>query len=132
MPRQLPYEYAIIRAVPRVERGECINVGAIVFCSAKGFLEARIELNQQRLVALDASLDREDIETLQHHLAAIPSICTGGKQAGPIGQLPQRERFRWLTAPRSTIIQTSPAHTGLCQDPASVLEHLLATAVRPL
>ena len=131
MPEQLPYEYAIIHVVPKVERGEFINVGVIIFCPAKGFLEARIELNPQRLTALDATLSIENMETLQDHLAAIPSVCAGGKQAGPIGQLPQRERFRWLTAPRSTIIQTSPVHTGLCQDPAVVLEHLLGTVVRP-
>jgi len=122
------YDYAIIRVIPRVEREEFVNVGVIVSCPAKGFLEARIQLDEQRLLALDATLD---IATVRDHLAAIPTICVGGEQAGPIGQLSQRERFRWLVAPRSTTIQTSPVHTGCCKDPAAVLEHLLDTMVRP-
>lgn len=124
---QLTYDYAIIRVVPKVERGEFINVGVIVSCPAQGFLAAQVACDEQRLRALDASLD---METLRDHLAPIPAICTGGEQAGPIGQLPQRERFHWLVAPRSTIIQTSPVHTGLCKSPAAVLEHLLDTVVR--
>ena len=122
------YDYAIIRVVPRVEREEFINVGVIVSCPALGFLEARIELDEQRLRALDSTLD---VESIKAHLAAIPAICVGGEQAGPIGQLTQRERFHWLIAPRSTIIQTSPAHTGCCKDPTDALEHLLETMVRP-
>jgi hypothetical protein len=114
--------------MPRVEREEFVNVGVIVSCPAKGFLVARLELDEQRLLALDATLD---IATVRHHLAAIPIICAGGAQAGPIGQLSQRERFHWLVAPRSTIIQTSPVHTGRCKDPTVVLEHLLDTMVRP-
>ena len=121
------YDYAIIRVVPKVERGEFINVGVIVSCPAQEFLEARIACDEQRLRALDAGLD---VATVREHLAPIPVICTGGKQAGPIAQLPQRERFRWLVAPRSTIIQTSPAHTGLCTNPATALEHLLDRLVR--
>lgn len=122
------YDYAIIRVVPRVEREEFVNVGVIVSCPAKRFLEARIELDEQRLKALDATLD---VESIKAHLATIPAICAGGEQAGPIGMLSQRERFHWLTAPRSTIIQTSPAHAGCCKDPAAVLEHLLDSMVRP-
>ena len=122
------YDYAIIRVVPKVEREEFVNVGVIVSCPARGFLEARIALDEQRLRALDATLD---IDSLRINLAAIPAICTGGKQAGPIGQLSQRERFRWLSATRSTIIQLSPVHTGLCKNPTSALEHLLDTMVRP-
>ena len=122
------YDYAIIRVIPRVEREEFVNVGVIVSCPAKGFLEARIELDEQRLMALDATLD---IATVRDHLAAIPTICAGGAQAGPIGQLSQRERFRWLVAPRSTTIQTSPVHTGCCKNPTAVLEHLLDAMVRP-
>ncbi len=127
MPNQLTYDYAIIRVVPKVERGEFVNVGIIVSCPAQGFLEAQIAYDEQRLRALDASLD---IEAVRNHLAPIPVICTGGKQAGPIGQLSQRERFQWLVAPRSTIIQTSPVHTGLCTNPAAALQHLLDTLVR--
>jgi DUF3037 family protein len=124
---QCTYDYAIIRVVPKVEREEFVNVGVIVSCPARVFLEARIELDEQRLLALDTTLDVESIRT---HLAAIPTICAGGEQAGPIGQLAQRERFHWLIAPRSTVIQTSPVHTGSCTDPEAVLEHLLDTMVR--
>jgi DUF3037 family protein len=122
------YDYAIIRVVPRVEREEFVNVGVIVSCPERGFLEARIEVDERRLTALDLTLD---LETIRAHLAAIPAICAGGESAGPIGQLSQRERFRWLVAPRSTAIQTSPVHTGYCENPAVVLEHLLDTVVRP-
>ena len=123
-----PYDYAIIRVVPKVEREEFINVGVIVSCPVRGFLEARIDVDEQRLRALDATLD---IDSLRLHLATIPAICTGGEPAGPIGRLPQRERFYWLSAPRSTIIQISPVHTGLCKNPSVVLEHLMDTMVRP-
>ena len=127
MPDPYPYDYAVIRVVPKVERGEFLNVGVIVFCSAAGFLEARIELDEKRLHAVDATLD---METLRAHLASISAICTAGEGAGPIGRLPQRERFHWLVAPRSTIIQTSPVHTGLCQNPTVVVEDLLDMLVR--
>jgi hypothetical protein len=121
------YDYAIIRIVPRVEREEFINVGVIMSCPAREFLEARIELDEQRLRAFDLTLD---VESIRIYLATIPAICKGGEQAGPIGQLSQRARFYWLTAPRSTIIQTSPVHTGCCINPTAVLEHLLDTMVR--
>jgi hypothetical protein len=127
VPDLCTYDYAIIRVVPKVEREEFVNVGVIVSCPAKGFLEARIELDEQRLKALDATLD---IESMRPHLASIIAICAGGAQAGPIGQLSQRERFHWLTAPRSTTIQTSPVHTGHTTNPVSVLEHLLESSVR--
>jgi len=122
------YDYAIFRVVPRVEREEFVNVGVIVSCPAKGFLEARVELDEQRLLSLDSSLD---IESIRAHLATIPAICAGGAEAGPIGQLSQRERFHWLVSPRSTTIQPSPVHTGQCKDPEEVLEQLLRTMVRP-
>jgi Protein of unknown function (DUF3037) len=122
------YDYAIIRVVPKVEREEFVNVGVLVSCPARGFLEARVELDEQRLMAVDPTLD---VEVIRAHLATIPAVCAGGEQAGPIGQLSQRERFRWLVAPRSTIIQTSPVHTGSCTDPTAVLERLLDTMVRP-
>jgi hypothetical protein len=122
------YDYAIIRVVPRVEREEFVNVGVIVSCPAIKFLEARIELDEQRLMALDSTLD---VEAIRANLATIPTICAGGEQAGPIGQLTQRERFYWLTAQRSTIIQTSPVHTGRCTNPTALLERLLDQMVRP-
>ena len=109
------YDYAVIRVVPRVEREEFINVGVVVSCPEQQFLEARIEFDAARVAALDPT---------------IPLICAGGDAAGPIGKLSPRERFRWLTAPRSTVIQFSPAHTGRCEHPAALLEHLLATMVR--
>jgi len=122
------YEYAIIRVVPRVEREEFINVGVIVLCASAKFIEARIELDERRLLALDPALD---IESVRAHLASILAICKGGEEAGPIGRLSQSERFHWLVAPRSTIIQTSPVHTGSCYNPADILERLLDTMVRP-
>src|SRR2546423_7938264 len=128
VPDHYTYDYAIIRVVPRVEREEFVNVGVIVSCPARAFLEARIELDEQRLMAMDSTLD---IESIRAHLATIPAICAGGEQAGPIGQLTQRERFYWLTAQRSTIIQTSPVHTGRCTDPTALLERLLDQMVRP-
>jgi hypothetical protein len=127
MPEPCPFDYAVVRVVPRVERGEFFNAGVIVSCPARSFLKARVELDAERLAALDASADREMVE---RHLAAILRICEGGAQAGPIGLLPQRARFHWLVAPRSTIIQTSPVHTGFCEDGDQILEHLFRTMVR--
>lgn len=121
------YDYAIVRVVPRVEREEFVNAGAIVSCPGREFLEARIDLDERRLSALDPALD---IELIRTHLASIPVICAGGNQAGPIGRLSRRERFDWLVAPRSTTIQTSAVHTGRCVDPDGLLEHLLKTMVR--
>lgn len=123
------YDYAIIRVVPKVERAEFVNVGVIVSCQQRDVLLAKIELDERRLLALDPTLDLEAVRT---HLAAIPKICAGGDEAGPIGRLSPRERFHWLVAPRSTIIQTSPAHTGSACDLEAVVERLLQTMVRPL
>jgi hypothetical protein len=122
------YDYAIFRIVPRVEREEFVNVGVIVSCPSKDFLEARIELDEKRVLSLDQTID---LELVRSNLDTIPAICAGGEGAGPIGKLTQRERFYWLVAPRSTIIQSSPVHTGYCSDPREVLEHLLVTMVRP-
>jgi len=122
------YDYAIVRVVPKVERAEFVNAGVIVSCQKLDLLIARIELDEQRLKALDPSIDLELVRT---HLAALPTICAGGEQAGPIGKLSQRERFYWLVAPRSTIIQMSPTHTGSARDLEAVAERLLETMVRP-
>ena len=127
MPEHATYDYAVIRVVPRVDRAEFVNVGVIVSCQRSDLLEARIEVNEQRLLALDPGLD---LRAVREHLAAIPAICAGGEMAGPIGRLSRRERFDWLTAPRSTMIQTSPVHSGRCRHPGEILEHLLATMVR--
>jgi hypothetical protein len=128
MPELCPFDYAVIRVVPRVEREEFINVGVILSCQAKDFLKAAIELDEARLAAFDPALD---LATVRKHLEAIDLICRGGAEAGPIGLLPKRSRFHWLVAPRSTIIQTAPVHTGLCCDGDATLEHLLDTMVRP-
>ena len=127
MPAEYTYDYAIIRVVPRVERGEMINVGVILSCPDVDFLEAGIELDESRLMALDDTLD---VAAIRANLATIPAICLGGSESGPIGGLPQRSRFHWLVSPRSTIIQMSPVHTGRTSDPAKALEHLLDTMVR--
>ena len=126
MPGKFRYDYAVVRVVPKVDREEFINAGMIVSCPELSFLEARINLNEARLLALDPSVD---LELVRKHLAAIPTICSGGDGAGSIGQLPQRQRFHCLVAPRSTVIQTSPVHTGRCADPIAALEHLVATMV---
>ena len=121
------YDYAVVRVVPRVEREEFVNVGVIVSCPKKEFLQARIEIDENRLKALDPTID---LDAIRAHLASFPVICAGGSQAGTIGRLSRRERFDWLVAPRSTIIQTSKVHTGRCTDPATLLEHLMETMVR--
>jgi hypothetical protein len=121
------FDYAIVRVVPRVDREEFLNVGAILSCPAKQILQARIELDESRLLAFAPDLD---MKLVKQHLDAIPAICAGGEEAGPIGRLPQRARFYWLTAPRSTIIQTSTVHSGLTDTPEFALEHLLNTMVR--
>jgi len=121
------YDYAIVRVVPRVEREEFINAGVIVSCPALDYLDARIELNEERLLMLDPSVD---LDLVRQNLASIPAICAGGNGSGPIGKLAPRERFHWLVAPRSTMIQTSSVHTGRCEDPPQVLEKLLQKMVR--
>jgi hypothetical protein len=121
------YDYAVIRVVPRVDREEFVNVGVIVSCQEASLLEARIEVDETRLRALDPTLD---LAAIREHLATIPAICAGGESAGPIGRLSRRERFDWLTAPRSTIIQTSRVHSGRCTRAGDVAEHLLKKMVR--
>jgi hypothetical protein len=127
VPPEYTYDYAIIRVVPRVERGERINVGVILSCVDAEFLQTRIELDTARLLALDPTID---IDTLKASLSMIEAVCSGGAEAGPIGALPQRGRFRWLVSPRSTIVQTSPVHTGRTSHPEEALTRLLETMVR--
>lgn len=121
-----PFQYAIIRVVPRVERGEALNVGVVVLCRPHRYLGARISLDERRLAALAADLDPA---TVRPHLEAIERIAAGDPSAGPIARLGQAERFHWLVAPSSTIIQASEVHTGLCIDPAAELDHLVSTLV---
>ena len=122
-----PFDYAVFRLVPRVEREEFFNVGVIVSCPAQKFLEARIHLSEEKLKAFAPALDAE---TIERYLEIIPKICAGDKAAGVIGRLTPRERFYWLTAQRSTIIQTSPVHTGFCADAGEMLARLFDKMVR--
>ena len=122
------YDYAVIRVVPRVERQEFVNAGVILWCQEQDTLEARVELDVTRLQTLDAAVD---VDAVRLHLASIAIICAGGGDAGPIGKLSKRERFDWLVAPRSTIIQTSAVHSGRCTDTGATMERLLETMVRP-
>jgi hypothetical protein len=121
------FEYSVIRVVPRVEREEFLNVGVLLSCPALDFLEARIELDSQRIQAFAPTLD---LKLIEEYLSVIPRVCEGGNSAGPIGLLPARARFHWLVAPRSTIIQFSPVHSGVCREPQAALEHLLGCMVR--
>lgn len=127
MPAPSLYEYAVVRVIPRVDRGEFINAGVVLFCRARRFLDARIALDARRLEALAPGIDPRPI---LHQLGCIPLVCAGGADAGPIGLLPQTERFGWLVAPRSTVIQPSPVHCGLSDDPAAALDQLLARLVQ--
>jgi hypothetical protein len=127
VPAAHSFDYAVLRVVPRVEREEFINAGVILFCLARGFLDARVELDRARVLAL---FPGADLATLEEHLASVPRICAGGDGAGPIGRLSLRERFHWLVAPRSTVLQVSPVHSGLCDDPAATLEQLMDRMVR--
>ena len=127
MPTTSSFDYAIIRVVPLVEREEFVNAGVILFCRACPFLGARIALDRERLAALAPQLDLTDVE---RQLEIIALICQGDPAGGLLAALPPAERFHWRVAPRSTVIQTSPVHTGLCDDPEAALEHLVATVVR--
>lgn len=119
------YDYAILRVLPRVERGECINAGVILFCRTKRFLAAQVELDRKRLAAI--APPGFDVERVEAALATIPAICAG---EGPIGALPQADRFHWIVSPHSTVIQASPVHCGRCTDPSAALEHLMNVMVR--
>lgn len=121
------FDYALVRVVPRVERGEFLNAGVIVFCSTLAYLDARVELDRERLLMLHPSID---LDLVQSYLEAIPKICAGGSEEGSIGSLPQRARFHWLVSPRSTVIQTSEVHAGVSDDPKAALENLFEKLVR--
>jgi hypothetical protein len=120
------FDYAVVRVVPRVEREEFVNAGVVLFCLERDFLGARVALDRARVAAL---FPGADLEAIAAHLEAIPRICAGGEGSGPIGRLSIRERFQWLVAPRSTVIQVSPVHSGLCDDPAAALERLFRRMV---
>ena len=127
MHERFVFDYAVVRIVPRVDRGEFLNAGVIVFSPTAGFLDCRIKLDHARLLALAPSID---IAVVESYLEAIPKICAGGGEAGSIGDLPQRARFHWLVAPRSTVIQTSAVHSGVHEDPRAALEGLFEKLVR--
>ena len=121
-----PFQYAIVRVVPRVERGECVNAGVVLFCRPRRFLAARVALDAVRVRAL---APEADLEAVRGHLDAFARIAAGDPQAGPMAALPPSERFHWLVAPSSTVIQCSPVHTGLTDDPPGELERLVARLV---
>jgi hypothetical protein len=116
----------VIRVVPRVERGECFNAGVVLICRPRRFLAARVWLDAQKLAALAPAVDPAEV---QPYLDAVVRIAAGDPEAGPIARLAQPERFHWLVSPASTIIQPGPVHTGLCDDPAKMLDHLFQTLV---
>jgi Protein of unknown function (DUF3037) len=129
-PSRDSFEYALIRVVPRVERGECLNAGVVLFCRPRRFLEARIELDETRLRALVPDLSTDELDAIQNQLALIPRVAAGDPTAGPIARLDAPQRWHWLVSPSSTIIQPGPVHTGLTDDPEGSLEHLFETMVR--
>jgi hypothetical protein len=121
------FEYAVIRIVPRVEREEFLNVGVVVYCAEEKFLQTRFELNKERITAFSNHVNIAQVEA---YLCAFRQICLGDFNAGPIARLPIAERFRWLTAARSTVLQTSVVHPGLCTDASEMLEKLYARLVQ--
>lgn len=126
MPTPVSFDFATIRVVPRVDREEFLNAGVIVFCLQRQFLQARVHVEDARLRTLWPDVD---LDLVRRHLDAFPRICAGLADAGPIAALSARERFHWLVAPRSTMIQTSPVHSGLCESPDNALEELFRNAV---
>lgn len=123
-----PFSYLILRVVPSVERGECLNAGVVLYCRQLGFLGARVVVDEQRLATLAPGLPPSEVAD---HLGALVRIAAGDPGAGPIAALPPSERFGWLAAPSSTIVQPSEVHTGLCSDPAATLEGLVGRLVTP-
>jgi hypothetical protein len=119
-----PFEYALLRAVPRVQRGECVNVGVLLYCQELDFLDALTHVDEARLRALDADID---LAALDDALTAVCRTCEG---AGPAAETSLGQRFRWLTAPRSTVLQPGPVHAGLTDDPAAELIRLVEALVR--
>jgi hypothetical protein len=127
VPELSSYDYAVIRVVPRAEREEFINSGVILFCPQQQFLDVRLRIDEGRLRALWPEID---LDSVRRHLEAFPKVCSGDTSAGPIAQLTQRERFHWLVAPRSTVIQISPVHSGLCESAQKTLDQLFRSSVQ--
>jgi hypothetical protein len=126
VPGSDPFTYAILRVVPSVERGECLNVGVVLFCRQRGFLGLRFALDEERLHVLAPGLAADQ---LRGHLEGLQRVAQGAPGAGGVAALPQSERFGWLAAPSSTIVQASPTHTGLCKEPAATLDALFVRLV---
>jgi Protein of unknown function (DUF3037) len=126
VPALISFDYAVLRVVPRVEREEFVNAGVILFCLSRRFLEARVHVDEQRVLTLWPDLE---LDTVRQHLEAFPRVCAGEAAAGPIALLSLRERFHWLVAPRSTMIQVSPVHSGLCDTPERAIEKLFEQLV---
>jgi hypothetical protein len=120
------FQYALLRVVPSLERGECLNAGVVLFCRRRAFLGARVHLDEARLAALAPGFDAGAVRA---HLDALVAVAAGDPAAGPLARLEPSERFGWLVAPSSTAVQPSPVHTGLCEDPARELEQLVAELV---
>jgi CO/xanthine dehydrogenase FAD-binding subunit len=129
VPRE-PFEYAVLRVSPRVERGELVNVGVVLFCRTKRFLGVRVALGERQVAALRALAAELDLEAVRAHLASIEAIVGGEAAAGPIAELDAPERFRWVTSPSSTVIQPSDVHGGLTDDPAASIAELFETLVQ--
>jgi hypothetical protein len=123
----VPFEYAVLRAVPRVDRGECVNVGVVLYCQARDYLGSLLHVDEPRLRALHPGTD---LDAVRAALAGVEAVCAGSSGAGRAGAGSRRERFGWLTAPRSTVVQTGPVHGGLTEDPAADLARLLDRLVR--
>ncbi len=128
-PTRHPFSYAVLRVVPRVERGEAINAGVLLYCQPMDFLGSRTHLSEDRLLALDAGAD---VAAIRQALETAADVCAGAEQAGAAGREGPGRRFRWLTAPRSTVVQPGPVHTGLTADPEAELDRLLQVLVLPL
>lgn len=128
-PPRSPFQYAIVRVVPRIERGECFNAGVVLFCRPRRFLAAEVDLDARRLAVLAPDVESHPIES---QLLALRDIAAGRPHSGPLARLEQSERFHWLVAPSSTVVQPSPVHTGLCEDPADMLAHLFRSLVLPV
>lgn len=126
MPERRLFEYAVIRIVPRPEREEFVNVGVVLYCAAKKFLGMRAHLSEAKLQAIDPNISMEEVK---NHLLAFEEICCGKNPDSPIARLDNASRFRWLTATRSTVMQTSKVHPGLCEDPQETLDNLLVQLV---
>jgi hypothetical protein len=124
-----PFSYAILRVVPRIERGERFNAGVVLYCRQRDFLAVQVALDEGRLRALAPGASADDVRA---HLDALVRVARGDPDCGPIATLPQSERFGWLVAPSSTIIQPSRVHTGLSDDPRATLDALFAELVEPV